>query len=111
MRYTILLLIIIQILGCSEDTQSIKPIYDPDVRKIKGSKLYTTKHLYIISACSGQVIFYSSVYGKVTTYGSSVPYIFWWDTNGIYHQHYISGGQIVHISDQPIEVKSANLSK
>jgi len=103
------------------------------------------KHLYIISAYSGQVILYSTVVGKVTssgkrltpttvestgdtldsiqvmiegetyhtpevlqddgTYGSSAEYIYWWDTKEIYHQHYISGGQIVHVSSQPIAVK------
>lgn len=40
------------------------------------------------------------------TYGSSVEYLFWWDVQGRYHQHYVSGGQIIHISDQPIPVKS-----
>lgn len=105
------------------------------------------KHLYIISAYSGQVIIYSTVKGKVTsggkrltpttvngsgsdvsytipveiggrqryttevlqddgTYGHSVDYLYWFDTRDIYHQHYVSGGQIVHISDQPLAVKS-----
>jgi hypothetical protein len=107
------------------------------------------KHLYVISAYSGQVILYSTVKGKVTssgkrltpttvavvggeyhakdgvtveiagnqystgevlqddgTYGSSVEYLYWWDVQGRYHQHYVSGGQIIHISDQPIPVKS-----
>ena len=40
------------------------------------------------------------------TYGSSIPYLYWWDTKGIYHQHYVSGGQIVHISDKPLPVKN-----
>jgi len=40
------------------------------------------------------------------TYGSSIPYIYWWDVHGRYHQHFISGGQIVHISNKPISVKS-----
>jgi hypothetical protein len=107
------------------------------------------KHLYVISAYSGQVILYSTVRGKVTssskrltptqvaaadgqyvdqdlrgmrvrigdnwyrtpevlqddgTYGSSIPYLFWWDEQGRYHQHYVSGGQILHVSDQPIRV-------
>ena len=107
------------------------------------------KHLYIISAYSGQVILYSTVKGKVTssgkrltpvnvgctegeyvdtenkgimvniggnnyrtpevlqddgTYGYSIPYLYWWDTKGIYHQHYICGGQIPHVSNQPISV-------
>ena len=89
------------------------------------------KHLYVISAYSGQVILYSTVAGKVTsggkalshkivrdydtaidamgddgTFGQSVEYLYWWDSKGIYHQHYVSGGQIVHISAQPIAVKS-----
>lgn len=111
------------------------------------------KHLYVISAFSGQVLIYSTVRGKVTssgkrlspetivgfydsgtsttgfgvpigsttaithevlsddgTYGSSVPYIYWFDAKGAYHQHYIEGGQILHISDQPLAVKSIVLN-
>jgi hypothetical protein len=105
------------------------------------------KHLYVISAYSGQIIIYSTVRGKVTsaskrltpstaenrgggytsgfpisignwtgstteilgddgTYGPSDPYIYWYDTRDVYHQHYITGGQIIHISDQPLAVKS-----
>lgn len=104
------------------------------------------KHLYVISAYSGQTIIYSTVRGKVTssgkrlsptsivvgasgdlrrpgfpvmngnfvtsevlqddgTYGSSIEYLYWWDSQGRYHQHYVSGGQIVHVSDQPVAVK------
>lgn len=36
------------------------------------------------------------------TYGSSVPYIYWWDVRGIYHQHFFTDGQIIHLSDQPL---------
>lgn len=98
------------------------------------------KHLYVISAYSGQVLIYSTVRGKVTssgkrltpdrvegasftfdvsgnqfstsqvlgedgTYGPSIDYLYWWDAKGVYHQHYVTGGQIVHISDQPLAVK------
>lgn len=100
------------------------------------------KHLYVISAYSGQVLIYSTVKGKVTssgkrltpaaasndsggfyieingrnfytneilgedgTYGPSVEYLYWWDSKGVYHQHYIQGGQILHVSDQPLSVK------
>lgn len=38
------------------------------------------------------------------TYGNSIPYIFWFDSAGRYHQHYVSGGQIIHVSDQPVAV-------
>ncbi len=44
------------------------------------------------------------------TYGSSVEYIYWWDSKGIYHQQYITGGMIVHISNQPIAVKSVAIN-
>jgi hypothetical protein len=116
-------------------------------RLVEDNKIGSIKHLYVISAYSGQVLIYSTVRGKVTsgtkrltpttinggsqdanytipvniggktryttevlqddgTYGSSSEYIYWWDTKGVYHQHYIQGGQILHISDQPIAVKS-----
>lgn len=117
-------------------------------RLIEDNKPGSIKHLYVISAYSGQVIIYSTVRGKVTsggkrltptsvavqrgtsadgfgvkfgseniqytgevlqddgTYGHSADYLYWWDTKGVYHQHYVSGGQILHISDQPLAVKS-----
>lgn len=114
-------------------------------RLLEDNKLGSVKHLYIISAYSGQVIIYSTVLGKVTsggkrltptkiiasagtgygfrvdfgnstqitdevlqddgTYGSSTEYLYWWDTKGVYHQHYVSGGQILHVSNQPLAVK------
>lgn len=117
-------------------------------RVIEDNKPGSIKHLYVISAYSGQVIIYSTVRQKVTssgkrltpnivdtnrgygefyvpglegsnrsnvytneviqddgTYGTSSEYLYWWDTKGVYHQHYISGGQIVHISNQPLVVK------
>ena len=40
------------------------------------------------------------------TYGYSMDYLYWWDAKGVYHQHYVSGGQIVHVASQPIAVKS-----
>jgi hypothetical protein len=119
------------------------------------NKVGSIKHLYVISAMSGQVLIYSTVKGKVTssgkrlmpnsiavqrgtsadgfqikfpngdyqytgevmqddgTYGHSSPYVYWWDSKGIYHQHYITGGQIFHVSSRPIPVKSIilNMSK
>lgn len=117
-------------------------------RVIEDNKPGSIKHLYVISAYSGQVIIYSTVRQKVTssgkrltpsrvdsdrvwgefyvpglegsngsnvytneviqddgTYGTSSEYLYWWDTKGVYHQHYVSGGQIVHISNQPLVVK------
>lgn len=118
-------------------------------RLLEDNKPGSIKHLYVISAYSGQVLIYSTVQGKVTsggkrltpttivggysqggyyggfpttvggrevytsevlqddgTYGHSGDYLYWWDTKGVYHQHYLSGGQILHISTQPLSVKS-----
>ena len=119
------------------------------------NQIGSIKHLYVISAFSGDVLLYSTVQGKVTssgkrltptsvaaiegqyvreqheglpvrlgdrtyrtsevlqddgTYGTSIPYLFWWDAQGKYHQHYVSGGQILHISDQPISVGEVRIN-
>lgn len=115
-------------------------------RLLEDNKPGSVKHLYVVSAYSGQVIIYSTVRGKVTSggkrltptsivvgssgeynrpgfstdfgdavtgeviqddgsYGSSTEYLYWWDTKGVYHQHYVSGGQILHVSSQPLAVK------
>ncbi|CAN5270042.1 hypothetical protein BH11CYA1_BH11CYA1_33240 [soil metagenome] len=36
------------------------------------------------------------------TFGSSVPYFYWFDTNGNYHQHFFTEGQVIAILDQPL---------
>ena len=115
-------------------------------RLLLDNKPGSIKHLYLISAFSGDVIYYSTVRGKVTssgkrlsptsvsvgegnnwrrgikvdiggenhrtaevlqddgTYGSSIAYLYWWDSQGRYHQQYVTGGMILHVSDQPIAV-------
>lgn len=40
------------------------------------------------------------------TYGTSDAYLYWWDVQGRYHKHFVTGGQILHISDQPLAVKN-----
>lgn len=131
--------------GLTTEQQNIRE------RLVQDNAPGAVKHLYVISAYSGQVIIYSTVRGKVTsggkrltptsvtkarengatgimyegflidiggtiavtgevlqddgTYGSSAEYLFWWDTKGIYHQHYVSGGQILHVSSEPLVVK------
>lgn len=108
-------------------------------RYVEDNKPGSIKHLYIISAYSGQVMIYSTVKGKVTssgkrlspgsravtgyscdynpdliqddgTYGSSAEYIYWWDSKGVYHQQYIAGGMCVHISNQPLAVKNITIN-
>jgi hypothetical protein len=44
------------------------------------------------------------------TYGSSCEYIYWFDSKGIYHSHFFTGGQIIHVSEQPIATKNIVLN-
>lgn len=134
--------------GLTIEQKNIQERYKRD--NIPGS----IKHLYIISAYSGQVIIYSTVKGKVTssgkrltpntvvdnggeyindsygfeitignhacrttevlqddgTYGNSIEYLYWFDSKDVYHQQYITGGMLVHISDQPLAVKSITIN-
>lgn len=136
--------------GLTNEQRNIKDRYAMD--SLPGS----IKHLYIISAYSGDVIIYSTVRGKVTssgkrltptsvtaghvgisggqysgsdsaygipvniagqhqrtgevlqddgTFGHSIDYLYWFDSKGIYHQHYVQGGQIVHVASEPLAVK------
>lgn len=39
------------------------------------------------------------------TYGHSIPYLYWWDVNGVFYKLYPTGGQIIHITDQPWQTK------
>lgn len=50
----------------------------------------------------GEVIWTKEILGDDGTYGSSAPYLYWWDTQGRYHQHFLTDGQIIDISDQPL---------
>ena len=43
------------------------------------------------------------------TYGTSSEYIYWWDAQGRYHQHF-RGMCEVHISDQPLNVGSVTIN-
>lgn len=164
-KLLISIVIVVAVCGCSTPVQSISGTKMATVDEVtlnsKGNtveqqniidrvamdnKPGSIKHLYVISAYSGQVLIYSTVRGKVTssgkrltpshlgtgensggfkievgghtfltdeilgedgTFGSSVEYLYWWDSKGVYHQHYIQGGQILHISDQPISAKTA----
>jgi len=112
--------------------------------RIELEKPGAVKHVYIISATTGDCILYSTAKGKVTsggkklmpgdarpqnenlgglmylpngwitnqrpnedgTYGDSSEmaqaYLYWFDVRGNYHQHYLLGGQIIHVSDVPM---------
>ena len=44
------------------------------------------------------------------SYGSSCEYIYWFDSKGNYHSHFFTGGQIIHVSDQPLAVKNVTIN-
>jgi hypothetical protein len=44
------------------------------------------------------------------TYGTSMDYLYWFDSKGTFHQHYVGGGQIVHISSEPLAIKNVVLN-
>lgn len=44
------------------------------------------------------------------TYGSSCEYIYWFDSKGVYHSHFFTGGQIIHVADQPMPVKNITIN-
>lgn len=44
------------------------------------------------------------------TYGSSIWYIYWFDKNDRYHQHFPSDDQIVHVTDVPLPAARTTLA-
>ncbi len=52
----------------------------------------------------------NEVLGDDGTYGSSIEYLYWFDSKGVYHQHYKGANEMLHISDQPLAVKSIVLN-
>jgi hypothetical protein len=116
------------------------------------NKVGAIKFLYIINAISGDVLFYSTVAGKVTsggmrlepntivgtggygdhnlygftykggtyyteeliqddgTYGTSAPFIYWFDTNHIYHQVYVNTSSLILVNSQPLAIKSSAIN-
>jgi len=59
---------------------------------------------------NGQSYLTNEVMGDDGMYGGSVEYIYWFDSKGVYHQHYKGGNEMLHISDQPLAVKNIVLN-
>lgn len=60
------------------------------------------KHIYVVSEHSGKVLVYSTVRGMVYADTEPMSHFYWWDTKGVYHDHYATRGAIVHISSEPM---------
>jgi hypothetical protein len=156
-KYAMFVVFVVMMVGCDREARSVSGAttviknvqigadgMTAEQRNIGGrldlEKPGSIKHLYVISAYSGDVLLYSTVKGKPTsagkklmpsdarpensgsyyvlpngwitnqlpdedgTYGESRAhtYIYWFDVRGNYHQHYLDGGQIVHLSDVPM---------
>ncbi len=164
MKYVGIVLVAIMtgmaVTGCSEESSSISgakavvasvPVDSEGqtaeqrnvAHRLTLEKPGSIKHLYILSAYSGDCILYSTVKGKVTSGGKKLmpedarpvnsnasyftlpngwitserpnedgtfgkgsevaqAYLYWVDVRGNYHQHYLLGGQIIHVSDVPM---------
>lgn len=54
----------------------------------------------------GDTLRTAEVLGDDGTYGSSIEYLYWFDARDVYHQHYLAGDQMVHITDVPMSFKT-----
>lgn len=83
-------------------TSSGKRLTPYTVATINGQYVYKEHQGFLVTFPDGTQKRTGEVLQDDGTYGSSIPYLFWWDVKDIYHQHYVSGGQIIHVSDKPI---------
>ena len=65
---------------------------------------------YNLVILNGRQLITKEVMGDDGMYGTSIPYIYWYDSKDVYHQHYIGGNEMLHISDQPLSVKNVVLN-
>lgn len=54
----------------------------------------------------GDTLRTGEVLGDDGTYGSSIEYLYWFDARDVFHQHYLAGDQMVHITDAPMGFKT-----
>lgn len=68
-----------------------------------------TEYSYITTEYKGKKIRTNEIPNPSGTYGTSSPYIYWFDVKGQYHKHY-RGMSEIHISDKPIPIRDGSLS-
>lgn len=83
-------------------TSSGKRLTPSQVARVEG--MGTSGGLFLLEI-GGETHYTAEILQDDGTYGPSIEYLYWFDSQGRYHQHYITGGQIVHICDQPIAVR------
>lgn len=78
-------------------TSGGKKLMPSDARPAEGSMgSYRLPNGWITSERPNE----DGTYGQASEAAQS--YLFWFDVRGGYHQHYLLGGQIIHISDVPM---------
>ena len=86
-------------------TSSVKGLNPSTVSALDGQNVGSS-HYGMAVTVHGKEKYTQEVMNESGTYGTSRPeFIYWWDTKGIYHQHYVTGGQMIHVSDQPMPVR------
>ena len=86
-------------------TSSVKGLNPSTVSTLDGQYVGSS-HYGMAVTVHGKEKYTQEVMNESGTYGTSRPeFIYWWDTKGIYHQHYVTGGQMIHVSDQPMPVR------
>lgn len=75
-------------------TSSSKRLTPEDLRRYNDNKVE-------VMSINGEEFTTDQLPGDDGTYGSSAPYLYWFDQNDVYHQTY-TGAAIVHITDAPM---------
>ena len=69
-----------------------------------------TRYHFNFIEIAGRSYLTNEVLGDDGTYGSSSEYLYWFDSKNVYHQHFRGADEMLHISDQPLNVKSVILN-
>lgn len=81
-------------------------IYSPVRGKVTSSGKRLTSNMTLVSGDGGQYNrdFVMGRIGDDGTYGgaNAAQYIYWKDTQGKFHKHFVTGGQIIHVSETPM---------
>lgn len=71
-----------------------------------GGNSNTEDNSFAFDLGNGLTGYTQEMMGDDGTYGHSAEYIYWFDSKSVYHQLYITGGEIVTISNEPMACKS-----
>ena len=77
---------------------------------VVGNAESANRYYYNYVKIAGTTFLTNEIIGDDGTFGSSIEYLYWFDAKGVYHQHYKGGNELLHITDQPMSVKSVVLN-